>query len=301
MTPAPVPDSATWPDESTGPLWPNRCRTLGRLVINRSNPPPVPKRQVQLPSWLRRLGDPWKRKSPPVRWAVAVLLLPLFVLYAVPFQVISGEAYVAAVSILICLLGLSLWLAGDRPTPRPLPDPEGKLLARLAGSERPEANVAAAASRAWNEIVAEPAWASPWMAGQRAGFDGAAEVAQIVETALEIMVGRQAVGRQADGVAKSAWHRQHAVLDDAAHRLGTRADCLIRLRDRVTALSRALHHLEELQRMERSALVVDDIVVQTAYGYADHEQRMSAVADEIAGLRLGVEDLLAVLHRKESR
>ncbi len=234
-----------------------------------------------------------------MQWTVAILGLPALALYAVPFQIISREAYTAAVLIPIGLFGLGLWLTRVRPPSPPAPDREGELLERLAASGRPEAQVAAAASRAWNEILAEPAWATPWTAGHRVAFDGAAEVAQIVDAALDIMAGREAVGPRADGVAESSWHRQNAELDAAAMRLGARADSLIRLRDRVDALSRAVHHLAEVQRMERSALAVDDVVVETSFGYADHEQRMVALADEIGGLRLGIEDLLVQLNRGE--
>lgn len=51
--------------------------------------------------------------------------------------------------------------------------------------------------------------------------------------------------------------------------------------------------------MERSALAVDDVVVETSFGYADHEQRMVGLADEIAGVRMGIEDLLVELNRGE--
>jgi len=234
-----------------------------------------------------------------MQWGLAIVLSFALAIFVSPLQYISGEAYTAAILIPIGLFGLGLWLTRVRPPPPPAPDHEGELLERLAASGQPEAQVAAAASRAWNEILAEPAWATPWTAVHRAGFDGAAEVAQIVGAALQIMAGREAVGPRADGTAESSWQSQHAELDAAAARLGARADWLIRLRDRVDALSRAVHHLAEVQRMERSALAVDDVVVETSFGYVDHEQRMAALADEIGGLRLGIEDLLVQLNRSE--
>lgn len=167
---------------------------------------------------------------------------------------------------------------------------------RLPGRTVPGVfRVAAAASRAWNEIIAQPAWTTNWMVVHRDRFDGAREVADIVDTAMQIMSGRETLGRPAAGVAGSYWHRQHAELDAAAGRLGTRADSLIRCRDHVAELSRAVHHLEELQRMERSALAVDQIVIATSFGYADHERRMADLADEIAAARMGIEDLLGQL------
>jgi len=234
-----------------------------------------------------------------MQWGLAMGLSFALAIFVSPLQYISGAAYTAAVLIPIALFGLGLWLTRVRPPPPPAPDPEGELLVRLAASGQPEAQVAAAASRAWNEILAEPAWATQWTAGHRVAFDGAAEVTQIVDAALEIMAGREAVGPQADGTAESSWHSQHAELDAAATRLGARADSMIRLRDRVDALSRAAHHLAEVQRMERSALAVDDVVVETSFGYADHEQRMVGLADEIAGVRMGIEDLLVELNRGE--
>lgn len=292
-----VVDKRSWPREISA-LWPNRCRTLGRLVINRSSAPPE-QPQPRKPYWLDRLFQSWRRKDRWTQWTVVVVGLPALALYAVPFQFISRAAYSAAVLIPIGLFGLGLWLTRVRPPPPPAPDPEGELLERLAASGQPEGQVAAAASRAWNEILAEPAWATQWTAGHRVAFDGAAEVTQIVDAAPEIMAGREAAGPQADGTAESSWHFQHAELDAAAARLGARADSLIRLRDRVDALSRAVHHLAEVQRMERSALAVDDVVVKTSFGYADHEQRMVGLADEIAGVRMGIEDLLVELNRGE--
>jgi len=255
------------------------------------NPLPAPSRDSAGRSAIVRIGDWWTERTRRTQWIVAVLGVAVL---AAPFLSISGLSYAIAVGCLLGLTGLGMWLSRDRPAAQ-RPDGRSELLERLIASGRPEAEVAAAASRAWNEVRTISIWGSDLMTAHRASIDGDAEVAQITGSALQIMAGRDAIGRRPVGVAREHWNRQHAELDAAAQRLGQRADALIIFQDRVGELSRAAHHLDELRRMERSALAVDDAVASTAYGYEESHRRMAQLADEIAGVRMGVEDLLELL------
>ena len=117
--------------------------------------------------------------------------------------------------------------------------------------------MAAAAGRAWAETVREPSWHSPLLAASR--FDGQAEVDRIVDLALRIRRTRVSLGLRPAGSAAEYWDRQSAALEAAAHRLGGRADALIRYRDQAVLLSAELHQLTDLERLERSAAEIDGI------------------------------------------
>ena len=108
--------------------------------------------------------------------------------------------------------------------------------------------------------------ALPLLAATRAAFDGEAEVGQVVALADRIRQARAGLGARPTGPAAEFWDQQRTALDDAARRLGRRADALIRHRDEAAALSAELQHLADLERMERSAAEVDVLTLETAYG-----------------------------------
>jgi hypothetical protein len=167
----------------------------------------------------------------------------------------------------------------------------------LAAWDTIEARVAGAASRAWAETLREPAWHSPFLAGTRAAFDGEAEVRQIVDLADRIRQARARLGARPAGPAAEFWDRQRTALDDAARRLGQRADALIRHRDQAAALSVELQHLTDLERMERSAAEVDVLTLETASGSGRGGGGLDSVADDIVAVRQAMTDLVDLMTR----
>lgn len=205
-------------------------------------------------------------------------------------------------------IGASLWLLGaiaiiadrtGRPatTTKPAPTPAKRSPEEmLASADTTEARIAGAASRAWQETIDEPAWGSPFLARSRATVDGWAEVDQIVDLALRIFQTRLRLGARPPGPAGEYWERQHHALEQAAHQLGERADALIRYRDQAAQLSAELRHLADLERLESTALEIQDLTRQTAAtGTADGG--MSRVADEIAGVRAAMSELVDLMTR----
>jgi hypothetical protein len=281
--------------QDAGPLWPDRYLTDGHLVIGRAAAarPAVPARsrgegfldELAGLDWLAWCGREWRRLDGGQKAVLVVLLL-----------VFTGG------------LGLLLPLAGiillehreDRearasaavPPPAP-PAPE----VALAAWDTVEARVAAAASRAWAETMREPSWHSPFLAGARAVFDGEAEVRQVVDLAERIRRARVGLGPRPTGPAAEFWDRQQAALDDAARRLGSRADALIRHRDQAAALSVELQQLHDLERLQRSAAEVDVLVAETGLGSVRDDGGLDDVAEDIAAVRRAMTELVDLMTR----
>lgn len=183
------------------------------------------------------------------------------------------------------------------PRPAATEPPALQPEAALAAWDTTEARVAAAASRAWTETLREPAWHSPFLAANRAAFDGQAEVDRIVDLAMRIRDARASLGLRPGGPAGEYWDRQSAALEAAALRLGDRADALIRHRDQAALLSAELRQLADLERLERSAAEIDGITVETAYAPAPADGGPAAVAEEIAAVRTAVTELVDLMTR----
>ena len=88
-----------------------------------------------------------------------------------------------------------------------------------------------------------------------------------------------------------------AAPSNAARQLGHRADALIRHRDQAAALSVELQHLADLERMERSAVEVDGLTVETAYPSGRGDGGLGDVAAEIAAVRRAMTDLVDLMTR----
>ncbi|MGY1663111.1 hypothetical protein ACI78Q_17960 [Geodermatophilus sp. SYSU D00705] len=268
-------------------LWPTRYLTGDRLVVVRSPRPvsPVPtwaqlRDAVVRLDWLDWLGREWLRLPSNQQLVLGVLLFLL----------------TAGLGLLVPLAGVAVHRyrreAGATPPAAPPPSPE----ASLAAWDTTEARVAAAASRAWAETVREPAWHSPFLASSRAAFDGQAEADQIVDLALRIRSARLTLGLRPAGPAAEYWDRQSGALENAARQLGRRADALIRYRDQAALLSAELRQLADLERLERSAAVIDGLTVETAApGHGDGG--IGGVAEEIAGVRLAMTELVDLMTR----
>jgi len=246
--------------EDTRPLWPDRHLTDGRLVISVVQRPEAPStaRRRLLDRVVGRSRRAWPEQA--VRW--------------------------------LDRRGVRRAAAPLPPGPA-APSPE----TTLAAWDTTEARVAGAASRAWLETLREPSWHSPLLAGTRAAFDGDAEVRQIVALADRIRQARARLGIRPAGPAAEYWDRQQAALDEAAHRLGDRADALIRHRDQAAALSVELASLADLERLERSAAEVDVLTVETAYGSGRGDGGLGSVAADIAAVRHAMTDLLELMTR----
>jgi hypothetical protein len=271
------------------PLWPQRYLTDGQLIIARR--PTRPKKQG--PTLLQRFGRWWRRMR---RWQQWVLAFFVAGLVGGPFQQINedlGPGISVAVMIAIGLLVLASREGPQQPALPPLPPPE----VSLAASDTTEARVAAAASRAWLETVGEPAWRSPHLARSRATFDGEAEVDQIVDLALRVYRTRVRLGARPDGPAGEYRDRQNDALERAALQLGERADALIRFRDQTGQLSAELRHLADLEHLERTALEIQDLTIETAPRTGATDGGLSNVADEIVGVRHAMTDLLDLMTR----
>jgi hypothetical protein len=284
--------------EEADPLWPDRYLTDGRLSISRApgaRPPaassPAWDRfvdQVTRMDWLAWCGREW-RSLDGGQQAVLVVLLILFT---------------GGLGLLVPLAGVLVLRYREDRARTALPRPPAAASpaaaspeAVLAAWDTVEARVAGAASRAWAETLREPSWHSPFLAGTRAAFDGDAEVRQVVDLANRIRQARARLGPRPTGPAAEFWDRQQTALDDAARRLGSRADALIRHRDQAAALSVELQHLTDLERMERSAAEVDVLTVETAYGSGRGDGGLGSVAEDIAAVRRAMTDLVDLMTR----
>jgi hypothetical protein len=279
--------------EEARPLWPDRCLTDGRLVISPGTTGPQTVRpvdsgwgrfldQVASLDWLAWCGREWSRLDGGQK---AVLLLLLFL-------------FTGGLGWLLPLAGvLVLRYRQDQPLAAPAPQPAPSPEVTLAAWDTIEARVAAAASRAWTETLREPSWHSPFLATARAAFDGDAEVRSVVGLADRIRRARTGLGPRPTGPAAEFWDRQQAALDDAARRLGNRADALIRHRDQAAALSVELQHLSDLERLERSAAEVDALTVETAYGSGRGDGGLGSVAGDIIAVREAMTELVDLMTR----
>lgn len=282
--------------EEARPLWPDRYLTDGRLIIDprpgpRAVPPPATAweaawdrgvDQVASLDWLAWCGREWRRLGDGQK---ALLLVVLFFLT-------GGLGW------LVPLAGVAvLRYREDQQLQAPPSPPAAAPEVALAAWDSIEARVAAAASRAWAETLREPSWHSPFLAATRAAFDGEAEVRQVVALADRIRQARGRLGPRPAGPAAEFWDRQQRALDDAARRLGTRADALIRHRDQAAALSGELQHLTDLERLERSAAEVDALTVETAYGSGRGDGGLGDVAADIAAVRAAMTDLVDLMTR----
>ena len=280
--------------EDARPLWPDRYLTDGRLVITPNphpHPGPAPETSWEAAwdrfvdasaDWLAWCGREWRRLDGGQKTVFLVLA----------FFFTGGLAW------LVPLAGVAVlrYREDQRATPLPAP-PAPAPEVTLAAWDTIEARVAGAASRAWAETLREPAWHSPFLAGTRAAFDGDAEVRQIVDLANRIRQARGRLGPRPTGPAAEFWDRQQTALDDAARRLGGRADALIRHRDQAAALSVELQHLTDLERLERSAAEVDVLTVETAYGSGRGDGGLGTVAEDIAAVRQAMTDLVELMTR----
>jgi hypothetical protein len=287
--------------EEARPLWPERYLTDGRLVIGPGarSPAGVPARspgptaaatawdefldQVASLDWLAWCGREWQRLDGGQKAVLAVLLV----------------LFTGGLGLLVPLAGVIVvehredQARAALPPAPPAPSPE----AALAAWDTIEARVAGAATRAWAETLREPSWHSPFLAGARAAFDGEAEVRSIVALADRIRQARGRLGPRPAGPAAEFWDRQQTALDDAARRLGLRADALIRHRDHAAALSVELQHLSDLERLERSAAEVDALTVETAYGSGRGDGGLAGLADDIVAVRQAMTDLVDLMTR----
>jgi hypothetical protein len=275
-------------------LWRSRHLTDGRIVVRRPSAPLAdgPDWQWELRRQVQLRGRDWRRLERWQQWVIAVVVASVV---AAPFASVSED--LRAVVALLVLGGFGALLYASRPgaswpTPAP-PGPE----AVLAASGTTEARVAAAACRAWAQTVREPSWQSPFLASSRAAFDGAAEVDRIVDLALRLHAARRNLGPRPAGPNGQYWDRQQRALEDAAVRLGRRADALIAYRDQAAALSVELRQLADLERLERSAVEIDGLTVETAYTSFSGDGGLGGVAAEIAGVRAAMTDLVDLMTR----
>jgi hypothetical protein len=219
------------------------------------------------------------------QWTVALLT----------FAGLQTSAAPAGVVFLVILVVFLAITSPDTPRSQETPQPSDELL-RLAAARSIEAQVAGAASQAWEETRAEPAWLSPHLAAIRGFFDGDREVDAIVDVALRIYDARSALGAQPDGPVAPIWQQQIDALDQAALRLGERADALIRQRDQAAALSGELAQLDALERLERSSVLVDDLTIETSTTTPGTHGQLP-VSDQIAATRAAVTDLIELMTR----
>jgi hypothetical protein len=279
--------------EEGRPLWPDRYLTDGQLVIGRGAGPRAAGptdtawdqfvEQVARLDWLAWCGREWRALDGGQKTILCVLA----------FLFTGGFALLLPLGGVAVLRYREDQARTALPPPPPAPTPE----TTLAAWDTIEARVAGAASRAWAETLREPAWHSPFLAATRAAFDGDAEVRQVVDLADRIRQARARLGARPTGPAAEFWDRQQTALDDAARRLGQRADALIRHRDQAAALSVELRHLTDLERLERSAAEVDVLTVETAYGSGRGDGGLGDVAADIAAVRQAMTDLVDLMTR----
>ncbi len=245
--------------------------------------------------FLQRLGR-WWRQGP--LWQQVLLVFLGGPLVAAPLRGISEDLQ-GGIGALLWVLGAVAIIATRKrstqtsPVSRPSPRSPEEM---LAAADTTEARVTAAASRAWLETICEPAWQSPHLARSRATFDGSAEVDQIIELAFRILQTRLRLGVRPPGPAGDYWERQHQALEHAAYQLGDRADALIRYRDQAGQLSEELRHLADLERLESTALEIQDLTRQTASSATDRSS-MSRVSEEIAGVHAAMTELVDLMTR----
>ena len=261
-------------------LWSGRDRIDGEIKIRR-RASVAPTSGVA--GWVASAGRAWRRLSRWVQWVVALAIFFGLQTVAAPAGVVFGV-------LMVLFLGATDLAAAEKRGPR-----AGSPEALLAISSSIEGRVAGAACRAWSETLSEPSWSSPVLAGTRATFDGDHEVDTIIDLALRIHAARDELGERPTGPAADLWRQQMNALDQAALRLGERADALIRHRDQAADLSTELAQLDELERLERSALVIDDLTIATSA--ASPGDGGSSVSDQITAAREAVGELIELMTR----
>lgn len=272
-------------------LWRSRYGSQSPTYLTRRTPPPPQPRPptVSPTGWTASSGRAWRRLPTAVQW---IATLAIFV----GMQTVTPPAGVVFVVVLV------IFLAITSPDVKPRPAATGKAPqpshkeGTLASTTSIEAQVAGAASRAWDETRAEPAWSSPLLTATRESFDGDREVDAIIDLALRINDARLALGARPAGPAAPIWQQQVDALDQAALRLGERADALIRHRDQAAALSAELAQLDVLERLERSSVLVDDLTMETS-AVASGSHGQLPVSDQIAATRAAVTDLIELMTR----
>ncbi|GGL85463.1 hypothetical protein [Modestobacter marinus] len=277
--------------EDTQPLWSHRYLTDGSLKIAPVSQVAGPVRTpwqrfvdwVVRQDWLAACGYWWRGLTAGQKWLSGTVIAVVTAYLGLPF------------------LWLAAWVARRRERiaesaslPKNVPPPPE---ITLAAWDTIEARVAGAASRAWAETLAEPSWQSAYLSRTRESFDGWSEVRQIVDLAIRIQQARGNLGARPTGPAAEFWDRQQIALDDAARRLGSRADALIRHRDQAAALTIELQHLVDLERMERSAAEVDVLTIETTYGSGRGDGGLTSVAEDIAAVRQAMTDLVELMTR----
>jgi hypothetical protein len=288
-------------------LWPGRCRTDGRLQITRMTPPPPPP-----PALARsRSGDGYpgrraRRSALLWRTLVGVVLAGVALAHAdpasTPLVLLLGGVLIAAIVAVALGSAASAPSSVRRPGRSALPDAaqeawqaRAQLEQQMAATGSLEARVAAAACRAWRETLQERSWSSPVLELTRVTFDGDGEVDAIIDLALRIHDARAQLGPAPSERVRDYWRQQRDALDASARRLGDRADALIRQRDLAAQLTAELDHLRELERLDRSAIVVDDLTYETAAGRDIPGQ--PSVAEQIQTARTTIADLVDSMHR----
>ena len=263
------------------------------LLLNRTLPPlppPEPRPPAVSPTgWTASAGRAWRRLPTAAQW---VVMLGLFF----GMQTLTPPAGV--VFVVIWVVFLAITGTDTRPVPE-VPDERPRYSYKetvLASTTSVEACVAGAASQAWEETKAEPAWSSPLLTVIRESFDGHREVDAIVDVAARINHARSTLGAHPAGPAARIWQQQADSLDQAALRLGDRADALIRHRDQAAALSAELAQLDALERLQRSSVLVEDLAIETSIAAAVNHGQLP-VSDQIAATRAAVTDLIELMTR----
>ena len=285
------------PDRHAPALWSDRYLLDGRLVV--LSAPPGPER-APASGFRQRVVRGWGGWR---LWQQVLLVFFAAPVLAGPFGSISEDLQGGIGVAGWVLGGIAIWRSRRANRAR---QPHSAAVAKkdprtpeqvLASWDTTEARVAGAAGRAWLETMREPAWSSPLLASSRAAFDGWAEVHHITDLAVRIRTARTALGARPSGPAAEYWDRQYEALENTARQLGQRADALIRYRDQTAQLSAELQHLAELERLERSATEIDGLTIETAYASGRGDGGLSGVADEIAGVRAAMTELLDLMTR----
>ena len=284
------------PDGPHEKLWRARYGVGSPAFLTRRTgpplPPPPPKSSTPSPTgWLSSAGRAWRRLSRKAQW---FLMLVIF------FAMQSATPPAGVVFVVVWFA----FIVATHPDEEPEPEPAtAEVVPRvshketvLASTMSLEAQVAGAASQAWEETKAEPSWSSPLLAMIRESFDGHREVDTIVDVAARINHARSTLGAQPAGPAARIWQQQADALDQAALRLGDRADALIRHRDQAAALSGELAQLDALERLERSSVLVEDLAIETSIAATSAHGQLP-VSDQIAATRAAVTDLIELMTR----
>lgn len=192
--------------ESQTPLWRERYGAASpAFLTNRTAPPPpppAPRPTVSPTGWTASAGRAWRRLPTVAQWVIVVGLF-------FGMQTLTPPAGFFFVVIWVVVMAITQTVA---PPAVPVNTKERPWYTEkevaLAASTSLEAQVAGAASQAWQETKGEVAWSSPRLPQVRASFDGNSEVDAIVDVASRIHHARSALGKQPTGPAAAIW-RQH--------------------------------------------------------------------------------------------